>query len=112
MSIFSVLEERLSPGPGDDFWYEPVTKFRGETDVSPHSALSNTPVWAAVNLISGTIGSMPLILYKEIPDGGKERDRDDRLYDMLRWQPNPYQTAVEFFEMGQGHLCLRGNSAR
>ena len=110
MSIFSVLEERLSPGPGDDFWYEPVTKFRGETDVSPHSALSNTPVWAAVNLISGTIGSMPLILYKEIPDGGKERDRDDPLYDMLRWQPNPYQTAVEFFEMGQGHLCLRGNA--
>ena len=110
MSIFSVLEERLSPGPGDDFWYEPVNKFRNQDDITVSSALSSTPVWAAVNLISGTIGSLPLVLYRETPDGGKERARDLRLYDMLRWQPNPYQTAVELFEVGQGHLCLRGNA--
>ena len=109
MGIFSILEERGSPGPADDFWYEPVSRFTDTTDVTPTTAISQTPVWAAVNLISGTLGSLPLILYKEIPNGGKERDRSSNLYDKLRWQPNSFQTAVEFVEMGQGHLCLRGN---
>ena len=110
MGIFSILEERLSPGPADDFWYEPIHKFRNQDDVTATSALSSTPVWAAVNLISATIGSLPLILYRETPDGGKERATNLSLYNMLRWQPNAYQTAVELFEMGQGHLCLRGNA--
>ena len=110
MGIFSVLEERVSPGPADDFWYEPLNRFRDGGEVTAQSALSSTPVWAAVNLIAGTIGTLPLILYREIPDGGKERARNLRLYDLLRWQPNSHQTAVEMFEMGQGHLCLRGNA--
>ena len=110
MGIFSILEERQSPGPIDYFWYEPINRFLGQPDVTANSALSSTPVWAAVNLISGTIGSLPLILYRELADGGKERARDLPLYDLLRWQPNGFQTAVEFFEMGQGHLCLRGNA--
>jgi HK97 family phage portal protein len=110
MGIFSALEERLSPGPSDDFWYEPVAGFRDNPDVTPIGALQATPVWAAVNLISGTIGSLPLITYRDIPGGGKVEATDRRLYDLLRWQPNRHQTAVELFEMGQGHLCLRGNA--
>lgn len=109
MGIFSVLEERGSPGPADDFWYEPVNRFGDPADIDVGSALNQTPVWAAVNVISGTLGSLPLILYRELSDGGKERERENSLYDMLRWQPNSFQTAVEFIEMGQGHLCLRGN---
>ncbi len=110
MGIFAVLEERQTLGAADDFWYEPISRWRNQAEVSPHAALSSTPVWAAVNLVAGTIGSLPLILYRGMPDGGKERARDLPLYDLLRWQPNSFQTAVEFFEMGQGHLCLRGNA--
>jgi len=109
VGIFSVLEERGSPGPGDDFWYEPVNRLGDPAEVDAATALSQTPVWAAVNVISGTLGSLPLILYRELSDGGKERERNNRLYNMLRWQPNSFQTAVEFIEMGQGHLLLRGN---
>jgi len=110
MGIFSILEERQSPGPLDDFWYESTTGGLGDGDVSPHTALNSTPVWAAVNLISGTIGSLPLVLYREMENGGKERATDLSLFDLLRWQPNGFQTAVELMEMGQGHLCLRGNA--
>ena len=109
MGIFSILEERQSPGPLDDFWYEPLNSL-GQPDVTVANALTSTPVWAAVNLISGTIGSLPLILYRELENGGKERAIDLPLYDLLRWQPNGFQTAVEMFEMGQGHLCMRGNA--
>ena len=110
MGIFTVLEERQAPGPLDDFWYEPISRWKDQAEVSPHEALSSTPVWAAVNLISGTIGSLPLVLYRELGNGGKERADDQPLYDLLRWQPNGFQTAVEMMEMGQGHLCLRGNA--
>jgi HK97 family phage portal protein len=108
MGIFSVLEERAVPGPADDFWYEPL-KSDGTYDVNATTALTNTSVWAAVNLISGTLGSLPLITYSALPDGGKRRARNLGLYDLFRWSPNKHQTAQEFFEMGQGHLCLRGN---
>jgi HK97 family phage portal protein len=110
MGIFSILEERQSPGPLDDFWYEPISRWKDQAEVGPYEALSSTPVWAAVNLISGTIASLPLVLYRELENGGKERAADLPLYDLLRWQPNGFQTAVEMMEMGQGHLCLRGNA--
>tara|TARA_B100000686_G_scaffold355062_1_gene469535 strand:+ start:3740 stop:5767 length:2028 start_codon:yes stop_codon:yes gene_type:complete len=109
MGIFSVLEERASPGPADDFWYEPISRYTENGEVTPAEAIAQTPVWAAVNLISGTLGSLPLITYRELPDGGKEKEKNLPLYNMLRWNPNPFQTAVEFVEMAQGHLCLRGN---
>ena len=109
MGIFTILEERAMPPAGDDFWYEPTSRFR-DGPATPESALSSTPVWAAVNLIAGTVGSMPLILYHDLENGGKERALDRPLYNLLRWAPNSYQTAVELFEMGQGHLCLRGNA--
>ena len=109
MGIFSILEERASPGPADDFWYEPVNRFGDPAEVDAATALSQTPVWAAVNVIAGTLASLPLILYRELEDGGKERERNNNLYNMLRWQPNSFQTAVEFIELGQGHLLLRGN---
>ena len=118
MSIFSVLEERANPPAGDDFWYEPTTRYRNIGNITPSTALTSTPVWAAVNLISNTIGSMPCILYRELDDGGtgatmsgaKERARDLPLYNMLRWQPNSWQSAMDYFAMSTGHLLLRGNS--
>ena len=110
MSIFSVLEERANPPAGDDFWYEPSTRYRNIGNITPSTALTSTPVWAAVNLISNTIGSMPCVLYRELDDGGKERARDLPLYNQLRWAPNSWQTSMDFFAMSTGHLLLRGNS--
>ena len=72
MSIFSVLEERANPPAGDDFWYEPSTRYRNIGNITPSTALTSTPVWAAVNLIANTIGSMPCVLYRELDDGAGE----------------------------------------
>lgn len=54
------------------------------------------------------MASLPLILYKRL-SRGKERATNHSLYKRLRWQPNPWQTAYEFEEMSEVHLCLRGN---
>src|SRR6185503_5061198 len=53
--------------------------------------------------------SLPLITYRGLAAGGKERARDLPLYRVLRWQPNGWQTSLEYNEMLVGHLCTRGN---
>jgi len=97
--------------PWDDSWYasrgyETATGIR----VSPESAMRVAAVFACVRVVAETIASLPLIIYKRLPDGGKERATDHPLYPLLHDSPNQWQTAYEWLEMMQGHLELRGNS--
>lgn len=78
--------------------------------VTPDSALGITAVWSAVRIISSAEASLPLILYRRLPGGGKERATDHPLYRLMHDQPNPRQTHYEYFEMKSGHLELRGNA--
>jgi HK97 family phage portal protein len=78
--------------------------------VSLERAAGLTAVWACVNLIAGTIASMPLVFYKRTPDGGRERHLEHPLYDVLHTRPNPVQPVVTFWEAMVTALLLRGNS--
>ena len=95
----------------DDFWYSPV---RGMTasgaQVDPESAMGVSAVLACVVLLSDTIASLPLHIYRRRADAGKERVSDHPLSDILHTQPNVYQTAFEFRQMMQSHVLLRGNA--
>lgn len=84
-----------------------------ETDsgalVSPETAMRHSTVYACVNLISEDIAKLPLLTYKR--DGRKkERATDYWLYALLHDEPNPWQTSMEFREMMQAHVELRGNA--
>lgn len=78
--------------------------------VTPDSAIGNTAVWRAVSLLSSSLASLPLQVYRRLPNGGKEPDRDHPLYRLLHEAPNERQTSVEWREMMGGHLELRGNA--
>lgn len=78
--------------------------------VTEDSALQVSAVYACVRIISETIGSLPLLVYDRLPDGGKRRRRGDSLHILLHDAPNDYQTAMEFREQMQAALCLRGNA--
>jgi HK97 family phage portal protein len=73
-------------------------------------AESLSTVYACVSAISETIASLPLILYKRTADDGRERAGDHPLYRVLHDQPNDIQTALEFREMMQAAVLLRGNA--
>jgi HK97 family phage portal protein len=77
--------------------------------VNEYTALNLSAVWAAVTVIAGTIASLPLILYKRLPNGGKERDVDHPTYELLHDAPNPEMTAMVFRETLQAHVLLWGN---
>lgn len=79
-------------------------------NVNPDTARKATAVFCALTIYTGTIGSLPLPLYKRLPNGGKERDRDHWLYPILHDAPNRWQTPMEWREMMMGHALLRGNA--
>jgi HK97 family phage portal protein len=77
--------------------------------VTEDTALSVADVFKCVRVISEDIAKLPLILYRRLPNGGKERATDHPLYALLDVQPNLEQTAFEFREMMQIGLEVRGN---
>jgi HK97 family phage portal protein len=78
--------------------------------VSVERAVSLSAVWACTSLIAGTIASMPLLLYRRLPDGERERATEHPLFDVLRLRPNPAQSVVAFWEAMTTALLLRGNA--
>lgn len=111
-TIFRVQNDGVNPiSPADDFWYSrPGMGTDSGMRVSPESAMQLAAVFACIRVITETLASLPLIIYKKLPDGGKERALDHPLYKILHNRPNIYQTGFEFVEMMQGHLELRGNA--
>lgn len=78
--------------------------------VTPTTAMQCSAVYACVRILAETIGSLPRKVYRRLEGGGKEADPDHPLYPVLHDQPNPEQTAMELFEMLEGHVALRGNA--
>jgi HK97 family phage portal protein len=78
--------------------------------VDPVSSLRVAAVFACVRILAETIGSLPLHVYRRLPNGGKERAPDHPLYDLLHSAPNLEMTSCEWRETAMGHGALRGNA--
>lgn len=78
--------------------------------VSPGAALQLAPLFACVRLISETVGTLPLELKQPDASGKMVKATGSPVYRMLRYSPNAYMTAVEFWEMMVASLCLWGNA--
>jgi len=77
--------------------------------VSAGSALALSAVWGCVNLLAGTIGSLPLMVYRTDRAGRRTVYREHPLYWLLHDSPNAEQTALDFWEFGCASLELSGN---
>lgn len=77
--------------------------------VTEASALGFSPVWSAVNTIADDVASLPLPLYKVLPDGGKEKFKNHSLYRILDAEPNPEMSAMVARRTIMTHALLWGN---
>jgi HK97 family phage portal protein len=73
------------------------------------NALGLSATWACINLLAGTIASIPLTVYREV-NGIKLVARDHPLYWILKHSPNFDQSAVDFWEYMVASLELQGNA--
>jgi HK97 family phage portal protein len=98
--------------PFDDRYYAGGSNYGTSSgqNVTPDLAMKLAAVYACVRVVSETIASLPLIIYKRLPDGGKTRATEHPLYKVLHDAPNQWQTSMEWVEMSQAHLELRGNA--
>lgn len=107
--IKSALVRRLTVREPDGWVPDSQRSDAGE-NVSDQGALSLSAVWACVNLIAGTIASLPLMVYRPNADGNRVVARDHPLYRVLHDSPNFDQTAVDFWEFMNGSIELWGNA--
>lgn len=92
-----------------DGWYASGMGDAGEP-VTDSSVLSISSAWACINLLSGTIASLPLMVYRRDAEGVREVYRDHPLYRLLHDSPNYDQTAVDFWEFIAASIEMRGNA--
>jgi hypothetical protein len=77
--------------------------------VTETTALSVVAVYACVRILSETLASLPLLLYRRL-DRGKQRAGDHPLYQLLHDIPNPEMNSFTFRETLMAHLVTWGNA--
>jgi HK97 family phage portal protein len=73
------------------------------------SAMTQSAFFAAVRLLSETIAALPLKAFT-IDNGTKIPNTDYKLWRLLNFQPNKFQTKNEFFETFMLNLVSNGNA--
>ncbi len=96
--------------PLHPWWYDEVGAVPSAgVNISKSNALQISTVYACDRLISGTLATLPLLVYRRRSDGhGKERDPLHPLSRLLHSRPNVSQTAWQWKRMMQSWLLLRG----
>lgn len=77
-------------------------------NVNYESALTYSPWWRGVNLISRDVAKLPMAIYRRNGEG-KERDTQHPAYRLLRYKPNREMTAFVFRQTLQAHALNDGN---
>ena len=73
------------------------------------SAMQLSAVWACVKLLSETVASLPLDIYRKTDEGRKIDDRHP-LSILLAGKVNKWQNKIEFFETVMLNLITQGNA--
>jgi HK97 family phage portal protein len=76
--------------------------------VTEETALQVSAVWACIRLISQTVASLPLNVYRRKGEG-RELAVDHWFMKLMANRPNAYQTRYEFWEHQVANLALHGN---
>lgn len=114
MSVFNTLKSWFGLAPKDPAtgsqYAEPITANpKTSKNVTFDSAMTVSAVFASIRLLSETVASLPLEMYKLDADGNRTKARHD-VINLLRYKPNARQTRIEFFEQLMLNLVSSGNA--
>jgi hypothetical protein len=77
--------------------------------VNQLSALNSSPVIAATTMLAEDVAKLPWSPFRYAEDGSRREAQDHYLYDLLQ-EPNEWMNGLEYREMKQIGLVLRGNT--
>ena len=78
--------------------------------VNKDTALTFSAVWAAIRILSESVGQLPIQLCERKENGDKVIRSDHFLYNIIHNKPNEYMTNCIFLEKIMYDLCVSGNS--
>lgn len=96
----------------DDRWYssEPSAMSLAGRNASPDAAMRVSAVYQCVTIRAQLFASLPFNMFKlDMATGGKSVDNSHPISDLLRYQPNKWQTAWDFWNMMHVSVGLHGN---
>jgi phage portal protein, HK97 family len=107
-NIFKPRDKPTGYYTGSDFTYlfGPTTSGKS---VNEFTAMQTTAVYSCVRILSETVASLPLHIYR-YKANGKERVYDHPLYHILHDEPNSEMTSFVFRETLMSHLLIWGNA--
>lgn len=77
--------------------------------VNKSTALNYSAVYAAIRVLSESVASLPLFVYRRLPDGGKEKVTDEPIASILHDSPNRFYTMFTMLETAMAHILTWGN---
>ncbi|MBP3957417.1 phage portal protein [Gemmata sp. G18] len=77
---------------------------------TPDEALTLSPVFAALRWYQTTLSSLPLVVYRDDFNGGREQARTHPAWKLLQFRPNPAQTRNTFLQVLARDLFLHGEA--
>ncbi|MCY0389622.1 phage portal protein [Robbsia sp. Bb-Pol-6] len=93
------------------FWQEWFgSKSASGKNVSVDTAMQLSAVWACIRLLSETVSTLPLKVYRKQADGSRAIATDHPLYRLLSQSPNLEMTPGRFMLFIVASICLRGNA--
>jgi HK97 family phage portal protein len=109
-AIKAIDQEAMAQMPNGQ--YVPLANLQTWTSqyaTAGDAALNVATVLTCVRVLSETFASVPLIIYRRLAGGGKERATDHPLYPVLHDQPNPDMTSFVWRELLMSHCATWGN---
>lgn len=91
-------------------WDHLAGKEGGDMAVTPPLAENMSAVFAAVQIISETVASLPLLVYREDDAGVRTATRQHPVARIFAGDANDWQTSNEWLETMTAHCLLRGNA--
>lgn len=108
-SITGWLGTRLMRMAGKQSVTAVVTGGDGSNSITFDNAMQISTYWACIKLLSETLASLPLTIYK-LNENGRKIDENHALSVLFNGKVNRYQTKIEFFETFYLNLFAHGNS--
>lgn len=113
--LFGVLARPEAKSAVDDGeWWKRLlglgAQSKAGVSVNLDTALRVSTVMACARVLAEGIAQLPLKLYREKADGGREVAADHPLHALLSRRPNSWMTSFEFRETMTMHAVLTGNA--
>lgn len=92
------------------FWQEWFGTSSSGKVVTADKAMQLSAVWACIRLLSESVSTLPMKVYRREADGSRKLAQDHPAYQVLCRRPNLEMTPSRFMLMVVASICLRENA--